>query len=78
MSIKQTADNMLGYITNIPTQKTTKGLTLAHAKWMLEGISREYVKGDKAHRWLGWAQAILCQYSVVDLDTLKTMNKGSL
>ena len=49
-----------------------------HVTWMLNGIELGYVQYEKAHRWLGWAQCAICiNQKGVDLDTFKSINKGS-
>ena len=30
-----------------------------HVEWMLKGIIEGYIKGEKGHRWIGWAQAVI-------------------
>ncbi len=53
------------------------GKTLAHARWMLNGISVGYIQFEKAHRWLGYAQAIIVSHGAATLDELKDINKES-
>ena len=48
-----------------------------HIEWMLEGIEKGYILDEKAHRWLGWAQAVIHIHQGIDLDTLKHINKTS-
>jgi hypothetical protein len=42
---------------------------------MLREISKLRVTGKKAHRWLGYAQAILIEYGVMSLEDAKNINK---
>ena len=51
--------------------------TLAHAYWMLTLIAHGDIVDEKAHRWLGWAQALLSCHNVTTLETLKAINKNS-
>ena len=52
------------------------GATLEHAIWMLQGIIEGYVTGEKAHRWLGYAQALVVVIGGVPLDGLLEINRG--
>ena len=45
-----------------------------HAFDMLEAIRDGKVEGEKAHRWLGWAQCIMCVGDAATLDQLKEIN----
>lgn len=47
-----------------------------HVTWMLQGIVKEYITGEKAHRWLGWAQAVISIHQEgMPLETFKEINK---
>lgn len=61
---------------NAPKQDT-RGKTLAHAFWMLEGIASGYISGRKSHRWLGYAQALLVTHDAQALHQCKAINKES-
>ena len=50
------------------------GLSKSHIVWMLDGIILGYITGDKSHRWLGWAQAVVCAYDDATLEDLKEIN----
>lgn len=52
-----------------------QGDTLEHAVWMLRGISEGYVTDEKAHRWLGYAQALAVLHTDIDIDLLKIINR---
>jgi len=41
---------------------------------MLNGIILGYITDEKAHRWLGWAQAVVCAYEYTTLEDLKVIN----
>jgi hypothetical protein len=48
-----------------------------HIEWMLKGIEDGYIKGEKAHRWLGWAQAVIhIHQDKMPLDTFKSFNRN--
>lgn len=54
-----------------------KGTSIGHAKWMLNEIRTLRIQGEKAHRWLGWAQAILALGHYATLDEMKEINKNA-
>lgn len=45
-----------------------------HIQWMLDGIILGYIQHEKAHRWLGWAQAAICIHQEIELSELKKVN----
>ena len=45
-----------------------------HIDWMLNQIILGTITGTKAHRWLGWAQAVVCFNEDVTLEELKKIN----
>ncbi len=51
-----------------------EGCDREHIEWMLNGIIHGYITGEKAHRWLGWAQAIICAFDSATLAKLKIIN----
>jgi len=47
-----------------------------HVVWMLTGIIEGYIKGEKGHRWLGWAQAVIhIHQEDMPIETFKIINK---
>lgn len=60
----------------IPDDNSPIGLR--HVEDMLMGIINGTITGDKAHRWLGWAQAIICVGGGATLEELKAINKGEV
>lgn len=48
--------------------------TVAHVEEMLTAIESGVVCGEKGHRWLGWAQALICCRGGATLDELKQAN----
>ena len=44
---------------------------------MLSLIEDGKVSGEKAHRWLGWAQGVLCCYGAGTLEQFKQINSGA-
>ncbi|MEW8051292.1 MAG: hypothetical protein AB2754_15900 [Candidatus Thiodiazotropha endolucinida] len=48
-----------------------------HVAWMLDQIESGQVSGEKAHRWLGWAQAAVVHANAGTLDEMKHINKAA-
>ena len=48
-----------------------------HIRDMLEKIIEGKITGEKAHRWLGWAQACICFHGGATLDELKAINHSA-
>lgn len=70
------AENALTFIAqDVIACRDEDGRTLSHAKWMLEGITSGYIQYEKAHRWLGYAQAILVGRKVASLSDMKRANQ---
>lgn len=46
-----------------------------NAVWMLCGIRDGYIKGLKAHRWLGYAQGVLVQAGEISLQGCEDVNR---
>jgi len=44
---------------DITAERDLEGKSLEHAAWMLEEIASKKIEGEKAHRWLGYAQGLL-------------------
>ena len=53
------------------------GKSIEHAAWMLQGIAMGYVQHEKAHRWLGYAQAIFVAEELLTLNDVKEINKSA-
>jgi hypothetical protein len=47
----------------------------SHLYDMLDAIEQGTVTDNKAHRWLGWAQGVICCRGGASLDQLKEINK---
>jgi hypothetical protein len=54
--------------------RDSKGRTVNHAKWMLNEIKIGNVREEKAHRWLGYAQALLICSHLLTLEKAKEIN----
>ena len=60
---------------DFPSLQDNAGKEVTHAVWMLSGITMNYIKREKAHRWLGYAQALLVVHGKIDLDDAKECNR---
>ena len=58
-------------------RRSSTGDDTAHARWMLQGISEGYIQHDKAHRWLGYAQAILVLEDCGTRGEMKATNQAA-
>lgn len=52
-----------------------EGKSLAHATWMLDLVASREISGDKAQRWLGYAQGLLVMHGKATLGQLKEVNR---
>ncbi len=77
MNPQKAAEHVLCTL-NVRSVRDPDGSTVEHARWMLDGIAFGYVQHEIAHRWLGYAQAILVLNGEVTLDEMKTINKQSV
>ena len=50
------------------------GLSLGHIVWMLHEIIEDRVVGERAHRWLGYAQGLMAARGIATLEQLKCAN----
>lgn len=80
MNIKIAAVNTLEILNNVhhvlADERSVYGNTAEHAKWMLCGIVQDYITGEKAHRWLGYAQGLLVAQGLLTLGQAKECNSG--
>lgn len=51
--------------------------SLAHLRYMNERIQAGQVFGEKAHRWLGWIQAVVYLSGALSHDALQKINETS-
>lgn len=73
LAIKMFAE--LNIDVNYPGAQSEEGNTQDHLVWMLHRIASEDVVGEKAHRWVGYAQALAVMLGLKPLSTWKTLNK---
>lgn len=71
MDIKRAAQRTKDKIKSNCIYTSTMGCDKEHLKWMLDGIILGYITGEKAHRWLGWAQAIIVVNLNSNLEEMK-------
>jgi len=75
MNISTAASSTIAAFDSPPSERDMKGRTINHAVWMLVGISLEYVENEKAHRWLGYAQALIVRDGLLTLGEIREINK---
>ena len=73
MDIVKAAENTLVHVSEA-LGRDASGKSIAHAVWMLAGISLGYIQDEKAHRWLGYAQGLLVVHGVLGLPEVKKAN----
>ena len=76
MNPQNAAEKLLATIKANPI-RDPNGVTIEHAYWILKGITLGYIQHEKAHRWLGYAQAILVLTGTATLDEMKLVNAGA-
>ena len=62
---------------SVRAERDPDGVSIEHACWMLEGLALGYIQHETAHRWLGYAQAILVTSGTNTLDEMKQVNKAT-
>lgn len=55
-------------------ERSPKGMGDRHIAFMLDEIRKGRITGEKAHRWLGYAQALMVVGNWATLDQLKEIN----
>ena len=68
-------DRVIKHHTGVDAYRSEDGTGPGHARWMLKGIIDGYIQHEKAHRWLGYAQAIAIAEGCTTLGELKSTNK---
>ncbi len=48
--------------------------SIEHLTEMLDAIESGKVNGEKAHRWLGWVQGVVCCRGGATLEEMKAVN----
>jgi hypothetical protein len=61
--------------TNVGISDDHPAVGLRNVEDMLHRIESGEIEGNKAHRWLGWAQAIVCAGGGATIERLKAINK---
>lgn len=72
---QEAAKETIELIINYKSKYSIDGNTVEHALWMLLGISAGYIQHEKAHRWLGYAQAIIIANGISSLCEMKRINR---
>lgn len=76
MDIKQAAKAMRPFLDKCKSHHVDGGdaTTIEHLAAMLTSIETGSVSGEKAHRWLGWAQGVVCCRGGATLEEMKAVN----
>jgi uncharacterized membrane protein len=78
MNVKHAAVDTLKLLDKMASDYDSKyHMSRFHLTYMLGEIIHERVTGDKAHRWLGWAQAGVYAATAATLYELKDINHRS-
>lgn len=77
MNIQTAAASTIGIAIEGSTWPTQGPLSRAHVVSMLERIECGEIAGEKAHRWLGWAQAACVAAGAGTLDDMKEINHAA-
>lgn len=56
----------------IPIERDPRGISINHARWMLENLPEE---NDKAGRWLGYAQALMVVHGIMSLEEMRDVTR---
>lgn len=56
---------------------TPPSITHSHIEMMLNSITEGKVTGEKAHRWLGWAQCAAVVANAGTLEEMKAINHAA-
>lgn len=76
MDVKQASKSMRPYLVKCKNTPMEGGdaTSVEHLAAMLTSIETGSVSGEKAHRWLGWAQGVICCRGGATLEELKNSN----
>lgn len=55
-------------------ERSETGEGMNHCLYMLQQIRLGFVSGEKAHRWLGWAQCMIVHAGMGSLRMMKEIN----
>ena len=77
MNTEEAAKATIELIVNFKAIQDPDGNTVEHALWMLLGISTGYIQYEKAHRWLGYAQALIVANEIATLHDMRAINQDS-
>lgn len=80
MDVRVAARNMLTLLDKseewrgTDSKREEHGMGIPHALFLLNCVAEGVTTGEKAHRWLAWAQCILVYEKVADLSACKYGN----
>lgn len=76
LAAQRTTDSHVRAI-NLGRDSALPKATVAHLLYMNANIQEGIVAGDKAHRWLGWMQAVVYLAGAASHDDLQQINRTS-
>ena len=77
INTKKAAVGTRNLLETITAKRDEEGKTLEHAAWMLDEIISENIEGEKAHRWLGYAQGLIVLEGKATMADFKVVNKDA-
>ena len=72
---QRTLDTLNWYHPDHEFTQDNHGCSKEHIHSILEQVICGDVTGNKAHRFIGWAQAVLCMEGFISLDDTRNMNR---
>ena len=82
MSIKETAIAMRPFVDRCGIMSSAvyggDATTVSHLYDMIRQIEYGEVTGEKAHRWVGWMQGVICCRGGATLEDMKEVNASTL
>lgn len=66
---------MLNIPDHVPGEQSLEGSTQDHMVFMLQALVSGDIMGEKAHRWIGYAQCLAVMLGLGTLEQMKQINK---
>ncbi len=74
MDVKAAARMTEDFVRYLTAESTCQAVSAEHLRDMLTKIQSGEISGEKAHRWLGWVQGVLCARGAGSLEEFKAVN----
>ena len=75
INARKAAVATLNFLGVIEEKRDLEGKTLEHVAWMLGQIIDQEIQGEKAHRWLGYAQGLMVLEGKATMRDFAEVNK---